>query len=172
MNPIGLEFASFEQSRIIWSFTVLSDRTALTNLCLLGVLAFLVLSSGALQCVYNCMEEDASRRAASRYEVHASAHLADCHLTFPEPKQMTNRPDRSCHQSQATNRSLGGPVLTNYSSTSEPLLNSPRSPLPEIRIVQSFKQKTLPQPVLLASWQPPTTISQTLMGVKTTVLLN
>lgn len=118
------------------------------------------------------MEEDASRRAASLHEVRVSAHLAACHQTFPEPKQITNHPDRSCHQSQANNRSLGGPALTNYSSTLEPLLSVSRLLVPDFRSGQPLNQKPLPQPVLLASWQPPATTSQTLLSVKTTVLLN
>lgn len=150
----------------------MSDRSALKNLCLLGVLTFLVLSSGALQSAYTCMEDDAAQRASSRYEVHASSHVASCHLKLPKPKQTAICTNRSCHQTQAASRSLGGPVLTNYTGTPEPLLNGLRVPLPDLRVGQSFKQKKLPQPVLMASWHPPTTVSQTLMGVRTTVLLN
>jgi hypothetical protein len=150
----------------------LFDRSVFKNICLLGVLIFLVLSSGALQCAYTCMEDDAARRASSRYEVHASSHITGCHLKLPEPKQITSCTNHSCHQTQAASRSLGGAVLTNNTGTPEPLLNGVRVPLPDLRVGQSFKQKELPQPVLLASWHPPTTVSQTLMGVRTTVLLN
>lgn len=149
----------------------MSDRSALKNFSLLGVLAFLVLSSGILQCAYNCIEEGASRSASSATEIHAT-HVAGCHRTFPEPKQVYSCPNRSCHQSQADNGSLGGQVLANYSSAPEPLLSGSRLPLPDNRINQPLKQRALPQTVLLASWQPPATTSQTLQSVKTTVMLN
>ena len=148
------------------------DRSVFKNICLLGVLIFLVLSSGALQCAYTCMEDDAARRTSSRHEVHAPTHLAGCHLTVHEPKQITSSTNSSCHQTQVDNRSLGGPVLTNHTGTPEPLLNGSRVPLPNLRIGEELEQKIRLQPVLLASWQAPTTISQTLMSVRTTVLLN
>lgn len=149
----------------------MSDRSILINISLLGVLAFLVLSSGVFQCVFNCIEEDAYRRTALQHNAHES-HVADCHLTIPEPKQVSRCPDRSCHQNQAASRSLGGPVLTNHTNMQEPLLSSPRLPLPDLRTGEPAKVKIQPQPVLLATWQPPTTISQTLLSVRSTVLLN
>lgn len=149
----------------------MSERTILINISMLGVLAFLVLSSGVFQCVYNCIEEDAYRRTALQHQKH-EAHVADCHLTFPEPKQVSRCPDRSCHQNQASNRSLGGPVLTSHTNSQEPLLSSPRLPLPDFRTGEPIKLKAHPQPVLLAEWHAPTTTSQTLLSVRTTVLLN
>jgi len=149
----------------------LSDRSILTNICVLGVLGFLVLSSGVLQCAYNCIEEDASRRTAVTHDV-SPAHVTDCHLIFSEPVQATSCPDRSCHQSQAPNRSLGGPEYSSHVDIPDPLLSGLRLPLPGFRSGQPLHLKSLPAPVLLASWQPPTTPSQTMLGVRSTVLMN
>jgi len=171
-KPAQVTVPLFKNARTVWSYFVLSDRSALTNLGLLGILIFMVLSSGVLQCAYNCLEEDASKRASSKYEVHSNPHVASCHLPLPEPKQVTTCPNRSCHQSQASNRSLAGSVLTNHTNTLAPVLNGSRLPMPDIRICQALKHKTKTEPVLLSSWQPPATTSQSLIGVKTTVLLN
>ena len=148
----------------------MSNRSALNNVCLLGFLAFLVFSSGFVQCLYRCMEEDALRRAFSWHERHENP-VADCHLTYPEPKLSADCPDRSCHQNQAGNRSLGGPVLTVLSGTLEPLLNASRLPLPTVRAGHPLHRIALNQPRLSATWQPPRTTSQALLGVKSTVLL-
>jgi len=118
------------------------------------------------------MKEDTSKRASSPHEVCTISHVASCHLPLPTPEQVAAVPNRSCHQSQAANRSLGGPVLTNHTNSLAPILTGSRLPMPDLRIGQALKQKSLPQPLLLASWHPPTITSQTLMGVKTTVLLN
>jgi hypothetical protein len=169
-QPARVKVRCFRQSKTIWSFTVLSDRSALTNLCLLATLVFLVLSSGVLQCAYNCMEADASRRAFLSHDRHAP-RVADCHPTFPEPQQVASCPNRSCHQNQAAGRSLGGPVLSGASSTLGPVLGGSRLSVPDLRSGWPLQQKKR-QPPLLASRQPPTTTSQTLRGVRMTVLLN
>lgn len=148
----------------------MSDRSSLTNVCLLAALAFLVLSSGVVQCAYTCMEEDAAKRT-SAHSAHA-AHVTDCHLVFTEPQPVSTCPDRSCHQNQAPSRSLGGPELSTLAETSETLIGNPRLQHPTFRSSEPLPMQTIPEPSLLASWQPPATLSQTLLGVKTTVLLN
>ncbi|PLX88824.1 MAG: hypothetical protein C0618_03335 [Desulfuromonas sp.] len=147
------------------------DRPIFINISLLGALFFLVLSSGALQCAYTCMEDGGLRTTRLGSDPHA-AHVAGCHLTFPEPAQVVNCPDRSCHQSQSNHRSLGGPVLTGNTLSTAPLLNPSRLPLPTVRSGQVLVQYSPPDSPLLAAWQPPTTPSQTLLSVRTTVLLN
>lgn len=148
----------------------MTDRSAITSICLLGILIFLVLSSGVLQCAYTCIEEEAWD-TASWHQAHG-AHATNCHLTFPEPQQTIRCPDRSCHQSQAASRSLGGPVISGYSGTQEPVLGGSRLPQPDLRIGRPLQLKPRPEPILLAAWSPLTTTSQTLKSVKTTVLLN
>lgn len=149
----------------------MSDRSILTNICVLGVLGFLVLSSGVLQCAYDCIEEDNSRRIVTAHNQHP-AHVTNCHLILSEPVQSVNCPDRSCHQSQAPNRSLGGPEYSSHIDSPDPLLGGLRLPLPAFRSGQPLQLKPLPAPILLASWHPPTTPSQTMLGVRSTVLMN
>lgn len=129
----------------------------------LGVLLFVILSSGSLQCALNCYDR------ASQYS-SSPASVAGCHL--PAIEELTQSPVSSfCHRAHASSEVERESVLQRIGGEQPLALLTSRSEAPQYRCAEPINQ---PFAVLTLNNQsfaevPP--LSQSLKHLRSTILL-
>ncbi len=142
------------------------DRTTITNLLMLTILAGILLISGSLQCAFDCLTLD--------NHSHAAALRVDgCHMELQQPEQFDQCPNKACHEWSPSSRNLGRPHIYSLHSTSQPLSSVSRQLEPDFRAGEPLHLEPLEPPRYLAlstlEGRPPT---EQIRSLRTTVLLN
>ena len=133
------------------------------QLLFLGVLLFVILSSGSLQCALNCY--DHSVRLAD-----SATFATDCHPLDREdirPGHLAS----FCHRSHAASQAQGDPIMRSYAAAPALALLNVREDAPPCRNVEQIAQPLIAQNGDGGVFLPVLPPSQSLRQLRSTVLL-
>jgi len=142
------------------------ERSSITNLLLLTILAGILLVSGSLQCAFDCLTNlDNGYRPVVRVD--------NCHLVYNEPTQIASCPNNACHQETADLSRFGGPEYHHQQPQDLALASFSHSFAPECKSGEPFESSPLNcQPLLAINSTSSLAPIQSLRELRTTVLLN
>lgn len=149
----------------------MSERTNITNLLLLSVLAGILLVSGSLQCAFDCLTQVDSLQTTS--PLHSQSNRIDsCHPSIDHGVPTISCLNKACHQRLPHHRNLDGPEIYRLENLAQPLYSSTRQPTPLYRAGNAI---IIPPRTLPSQSRPQTTTSnitpQSLSSIRTTVIL-
>ncbi len=157
---------AYLRMQVLWRNCV-TDRSSITNLCLLMVLAGILMLSGGLQCAFNCLTSN-----ENLYTPTVTKRVDECHNSVSQSAQDTSCPNKACHQGSPHHRNLGDPEFSSLHNLNQPIINNYREPTPQYRVGTAFV-------TAFASYQPSTILyssieigtSKNLQSIRSTILI-
>jgi hypothetical protein len=148
----------------------LSERTNLTDILLLTVLAGILLVSGSLQCAFDCLTRVDGMPSAALFVT--TDRVNSCHTSIESTAPEIICLNKACHQRLPLQRDLGGPAIYRLEKLAQPLFSSSRQLAPLFRASDEFTypppgQETSADQSLASKTPVPTTH----FSIRTTVLL-